>query len=715
MGQQQPGLLGRDRVERPGLRLRGPHGLPHRVQRPGLIPPGLPDPGQRHQAGCQRRDIGELAAQLDALGDLLQRGVEFAPLAGHLRQAHIPDARRGQRRPVGSGGSFPGLLVGLGGRVQAPPGALDLAEQVTAPGHEDGPVGPPGDAGRQGPLSRCEPAAEPLRHGQVAVGLVVQQPLALAQLGPGPRRERGGGLRIPAVLGGKSPAQRDMRGDVGQQAAGPADAGLERLIGRGSEGSFGRVSEAQHRLYLAIGRGQLGLGQQQPGTRLEQPGGKRRDPPLDRRWFPAQPVHRVEVPLDQPGRPGHLPGGDRMPDRLIGQPVLLMPGGRVPVQPRRPARLLLQAGAEQIGEQAVVTPPAAHRIERQQEQAGLLDLLQQGLAARAAGDGVAQLAAEPLQHRRLQQERLQLLGLALQYFLAQVVQDIAVTAGERGHEGGRVGLAAQGQGRELQPGRPSLGSLGQRGHSRIGQGRARPPGHLPQQRAGLARREPQVGGPQLGQLPAGPQPRQGQRRIGPAGQHQSQPRRPVFQEELHRIVHGPGADHVIVVEDQQGPVRGGPGAQVVDQRREQPLKRGRGGRPDQRAHASADSRAHPVQRGDHVPPEPGRVVIAGIQRQPRRRALAGQRPVGQQNRLAVSGRGADQDHPLAKPGFELSGQAGAGYQAGPRGRQVQLGGQQGIAPGSLRRRRRRRLSHQEHASSVPPAMLRVAAQQPPWY
>ena len=191
------------------------------------------------------------------------------------------------------------------------------------------------------------------------------------------------------------------------------------------------------------------------------------------------------------------------------------------MQPRRPARFLLQAGAEQIGEQAVVTPPAARLIERQQEQPGLLHLLEQGLAARAAGDGVAQPAAEPFQHRRLQQERLQLLGLALQYFLAQVVQDIAVAAGERGHEGGRVGLTTQGQGRELQPGRPSLGSRGQRGHGRIGQGRPRLPGHLPQQRAGLVRREPQVGGPQLGQLPAGPQPRQGQRWIGPAGQHQA--------------------------------------------------------------------------------------------------------------------------------------------------------------------------------------------------
>ena len=39
-----------------------------------------------------------------------------------------------------------------------------------------------------------------------------------------------------------------------------------------------------------------------------------------------------DKPLDQPGRPGGVPGGHRVPHRVIGQLVLLVPGCRVPVQ-----------------------------------------------------------------------------------------------------------------------------------------------------------------------------------------------------------------------------------------------------------------------------------------------------------------------------------------------------------------------------------------------
>ena len=88
------------------------------------------------------------------------------------------------------------------------------------------------------------------------------------------------------------------------------------------------------------------------------------------------------------------PGGHRVPDRVVGQPVLLAPGGGVAVQlPRPVGLLLLQAGLEQVGEQVVVAPPATDLVQRHQEQVGRLDLLEQSLAARPAGDRVAQLAS----------------------------------------------------------------------------------------------------------------------------------------------------------------------------------------------------------------------------------------------------------------------------------------------------------------------------------
>jgi hypothetical protein len=118
---------------------------------------------------------------------------------------------------------------------------------------------------------------------------------------------------------------------------------------------------------------------------------------VNRRRFAAQTVDRVEVLLDEPGGPGQLPGGRRMPDRVIGQPALRVPDSSVAVQFRHPAGLVLpQAGAEQVGEQVMVAPPAAH------------------------------LAALPLEH-----------------LLGQEVKDVAVAAGERRHEPGGIGLPAQ--------------------------------------------------------------------------------------------------------------------------------------------------------------------------------------------------------------------------------------------------------------------------------
>ena len=150
------------------------------------------------------------------------------------------------------------------------------------------------------------------------------------------------------------------------------------------------------------------------------------------------------MPLDESHRPGGVPGGQGVAHRVVGEAMILTPGGRGPVQARPPAGpLLLQPGAEQIGEQMMVAPPAAHLIQRHQEQAGLFHPLQHRLAIGAAGDRITQPAGQAFQQRGFQQEGAQLLLLAVQHLLGQVVQDVAVAAAERRHEPGRIRLPPQ--------------------------------------------------------------------------------------------------------------------------------------------------------------------------------------------------------------------------------------------------------------------------------
>ena len=165
---------------------------------------------------------------------------------------------------------------------------------------------------------------------------------------------------------------------------------------------------------------------------------------MDGRSLAAPVVDRVEVLLDDPGRPEHLAGRDRVADGVVGQPAPGVPRRGLAVQRGYAAGLLLlQAGLEQVGEQVVIAPPAAHLVQRDQEQARPLRLLEQRLAALAAGDGVAQRAAEPFQHRGLEQEHPHLLVLPLEHLFGQVVQDVTVAPGERGHEGGGIVMSAQ--------------------------------------------------------------------------------------------------------------------------------------------------------------------------------------------------------------------------------------------------------------------------------
>ena len=138
----------------------------------------------------------------------------------------------------------------------------------------------------------------------------------------------------------------------------------------------------------------------------------------------------------------------------------------------RPVGLLRQAGPEQIGEQLVITPPPPHLIERLQKQTRSLHRLEHLLAVSATRDGVTKGTAQRVQDRRLQEKGADLLCLAREYLLRQVVQDVAVAATKGRHERRHVGLAPQRQGRQLQAGGPPLGPSRQRRRGRVRQHQA---------------------------------------------------------------------------------------------------------------------------------------------------------------------------------------------------------------------------------------------------
>ena len=448
LGQQQPRPLRWHRVEQ-GDHLRAQLDLPglaHRLQGPGRVTLRLPDPGHDSQAGGQRRGEGKLPAQRDPPGGVVEGGGQLVPLVQDLGQAHVRHARVGYAAAVA--GRVQRLPVGRQGRIQVALGALHLA-QVVADTHgekaseelaaaldgvEDlrGLATYPADrfAGRpplgehlgQAALGWPELAVQPVRHRPVPSHEGAHQPVVLAQLGQGLPVVVGREGGITAKPRERGAQERDPRGDIGQHAHRPPGGVLIRFVAADRKGALGVIEQGLERFHLEALGGAVGLGQAQarPGAyRLRR---QRRKPAAQGRALAAA-EQRLDVPLDQPRRPGGVPGRQRVPHRVIGQIMLLAPGGRGPVQRLHPAGLLgLQPGAEQVGEQVVVAPPAAHLIQRHQEQARPLDVLQHRLAAGPAGDRVTQLPRQPLQHRGLQQKRAHLPGLAVQDLIGQVVQ-----------------------------------------------------------------------------------------------------------------------------------------------------------------------------------------------------------------------------------------------------------------------------------------------------
>ncbi len=252
--------------------------------------------------------------------------------------------------------------------------------------------------------------------------------------------------------------------------------------------------------------------------------------------------------LDQVSGVGQIAGSQGMPDRGGKIVAALVPGARPPVQNRDSFWLaLMQMRPQDVGEEMVIAIPLPGVIEGDDEQVAALQEAQPVLCIVAAGDGIAQRSAQPVEDAGLQQKVADAVWQSSDDFVDQIVEDEAMTAGEGFDEGRGVITALHRERGELQARDPALGAGFEGRHLALGQGQAH---DVAQKLGGFGRREAQVGGAQFDQLVAGAQPGQRQRRILARGDDQVQARWLMLEQKGDGAIHGSRVDPVIVVENE---------------------------------------------------------------------------------------------------------------------------------------------------------------------
>jgi len=98
---------------------------------------------------------------------------------------------------------------------------------------------------------------------------------------------------------------------------------------------------------------------------------------------------------------------------------------------------------QQVAEEVVVAVPLTGGVEGLQEEVRALQFLEQAVRADRVDDGVAQRARQPVEDRRVQEEAPNVFGLTVEYLGAQIVDDVAVVAGERRDEAAAVGTVLE--------------------------------------------------------------------------------------------------------------------------------------------------------------------------------------------------------------------------------------------------------------------------------
>jgi len=229
---------------------------------------------------------------------------------------------------------------------------------------------------------------------------------------------------------------------------------------------------------------------------------------------------------------------------------------------------------------------------------------------------------------------------------------------------------------DLQRRGPALGACGQAGDLGRGELHAH---RLRQEGCHLRLGELQVGLANLGQLAPHAQFCERERRVFAGQDDQVRVPRQVSHQKRQRVMDRGGGDDMVVVQDKRQAVRqvAGRGAQVVDQRGEDGLRRQRLACAEERGRALPQPKSRRPQRGDQPSQEARRVVVTVIERQPRGRGVAarGRAPLGQQGRLAGAGRRGDQRQRAGQARHQPLDQARPRDEVGPRKREQELGGE----------------------------------------
>ena len=481
------------------------------------------------------------------------RGV--APLALH-------EALEGQ----GQDADHPGRAVGPGGRPQVGDGLVELVLQVV--GMTERCLG---DAELGRPAIRLELGGASCRGHHVD---------GAAEAEDGAHLGRGGLDRPGAVR------QRT----VVVQALERAEVARHRLLVTG---------QARHPGRRHVGRGSAVAGTQDV------------EPPLDGGGLTG--VHEPQpVGLDELGcvrcPSGREPVRDRFRDETVGGVPLGGPG--VELLDALGARQL-QLAAGDGGEELVETEPRAITVERHQEQVGAFEVVEDRRAVTASQQVVAQSSREPVQHRDVEDEVPQPLRMPAEDLLGEVVPDEPVAPAEAVHEVVGVRSVGEGERGEVEGRGPALGPFDQLGEGVVREGDARAGDHL----ARLLRREGQVLGPELGQVVGHAQPPQPESGVGPGDDHHVGLLRQALHEELDLLVACGQLDEVEVVEDEHQVVRHG--RQRCHDRRQQGRGRLQAPAEHPRGFDEGQHAPRPFEGRGHVAPQPHRVVVAGIEGDPR--------------------------------------------------------------------------------------------------